>query len=544
MKRVFPEFILYCLLLLLNTLTAVVYNITNEIPLMIPIRLGTALINGAGISLFITLFIHYTYKFFKIKLAPFFIILFWLILIIECFLLLNFYTLITPSIIMVTLETNASEGSEFFASYFNLRTWMLFLLIFISSGFIFYFYPRIKVIQMPLLFKKKSFLLSVCCMILLSYTGLTYYVTQVRQMTSYQMLTGIERIWHSTKNALYDRQEYQKHIKLVQQSSPYLTANTSDIPYIAVILGESLSKWHMNAYGYPLPTTPNLNKRIANKETYIFDSICTPRTVTSEAIRQIMTFYTDQSTQPWYKYHTLPAIMKEAGYYTCWLSNQDSFTAGDNNSTAGIASTSSVVEFSHPRHASEERYGYFDGDLLPLLEKHINNNKTKKFICLHLMGSHRRYTNRYPLEFSKFKISDIERNIGDEIKRTIAEYDNAVLYNDYVCEEVIRLLEKKDAIVFCFPDHGEEVYDTRNMCGHTLDNPSAPMKEIPFWIWTSRVFQEKRPLVQKNIQTNRHKTFNTVNFIHTIMHLCGIKTKDYQKKKSLFYKSKHSTNPE
>lgn len=391
---------------------------------------------------------------------------------------------------------------------------------------------------MPALFKKRNVLLSVCCTILLAYIGLSYYVTQVRQMTSYQMLTGIERLWHSTKNTLHDRQEYQKYIKLVQQTPPHLTANTSDIPYIVVILGESLSKWHMNAYGYTLPTTPNLNKRIENGETYIFDSICTPRTITSEAIRQIMTFYTDESTQPWYKYHTLPAIMKEAGYHTCWLSNQDSFTAGDNNSTAGIASTSSVIEFPHQRHASEERYGYFDGDLLPLLEKHINNNEIKKFICLHLMGSHRRYTNRYPLEFSKFEISNIKRNIGNEIKRTIAEYDNTVLYNDYVCEEVIRLLEKKDAIVFCFPDHGEEVYDTRNMCGHTLDNPSAPMKEIPFWIWTSRFFQDKRPLVHENIQTNTHKSFNTADFIHAIMHLSGIQTKDYQEKRSLFYKSK------
>lgn len=59
-------------------------------------------------------------------------------------------------------------------------------------------------------------------------------------------------------------------------------------------------------------------------------------------------------------------------------------------------------------------------------------------------------------------------------------------------------------------------FDTRNMCGHTLEKPSPPMKEIPFWIWTSRIFQENRPLVEEAISTHTNKCFNTTNFIHTI----------------------------
>ncbi len=61
MKQAFPQLILFCLLLFLNTATAVIYNLTNEVPLMIPIRLGTALIHGIGTTLLITLLIHYTY---------------------------------------------------------------------------------------------------------------------------------------------------------------------------------------------------------------------------------------------------------------------------------------------------------------------------------------------------------------------------------------------------------------------------------------------------------------------------------------------------
>ena len=123
--------------------------------------------------------------------------------------------------------------------------------------------------------------------------------------------------------------------------------------------------------------------------------------------------------------------------------------------------------------------------------------------------------------------------MSNEKKRTIAEYDNTVLYNDFVCDEIIKRFQNKDAIVFSFPDHGEEVYDTRNMCGHGLYNPSLPMQEIPFQIWTSDIFKEKHSDIIERMKGARNKPFNTANIIHTVMDICGIQTKDYENKKSL-----------
>ena len=535
MKRIFPELVLFSLFLVLNVATAFFYNWENEIRLMLPIRLGAAFINGMGVSLLMIWGVKCIRKYARIDIAPFLIGLMWILFVVECFLLSKFYTLLTPSVVMVLLETNHSEASEFFASYFDVRTlgWGIFILLLSAWGFC----QRKKILSLPfpVCFQKRIVVWSVCLMILISYIGLTYYVTQIRHMTSYQMLTGIERLYYSFKVALNDRLEYAAYKEMMSKDLPVVTKNRSDIPYVVVILGESLSKWHMGAYGYALPTTPYLDRRIKGGETCRFDSVTTPCTVTSQAIRRIMTFYSDSADKPWFNYYTLPAVMRAAGYYTCWLSNQDSFTNGDNNSTAGIASTSSVVEFAHQRHASEERYGYFDGDLLPLFEKHLAKNDAKKFICLHLMGAHRRYTNRYPVEFSKFGIDDIGKKAGRETKRTISEYDNAVLYNDFVCEEVVRRLVEKDAIVFCFPDHGEEVYDTRNMAGHSLENPSAPMQNIPFWIWTSDRFNANRPGWMQRIGAKKTQPFNTADFIHTVMDICGIETEQYQGARSLFY---------
>lgn len=37
----------------------------------------------------------------------------------------------------------------------------------------------------------------------------------------------------------------------------------------------------------------------------------------------------------------------------------------------------------------------------------------------------------------------------------------------------------KEAIVIYMPDHGEEVYDLKNFNGHSDDNPTKSMLEIP-----------------------------------------------------------------
>ena len=544
MKQQNKLFSLYIILFVLNTLTAIVYNLFNETLTLIPMRVGVALINGAGFTLITTFIIHLIQKYTRIYLGIPLLMLTAFVFLIESFLLLNFYSLVTPSIILVMLETNPDETSEFFHTYFNRPTWILLGCIAIAIGLCVRYRKQIVGIHLPGFLTSKNRLHILCFTILAVYVGLVYYVTQVRHMTSYQMLTGVERIWHSTRNTLKDRAEQLKYMELIKKEPPHVSAQsdtTRTIPYVVIILNESISKWHMNAYGYPRLTTPLLNERIKNGETTLFQQVQTPRAITAEAIRQIRTFHDESDAKEWYQCYTLPAIMKAAGYYTSWISNQDSFTRGGENSTHSIATTSDTVLFTHQRHASEERFGYFDEDLLPLLDRQLERSKQANFICLHLMGAHQRYTNRYPSAFSQFGIDEGRTDLTYAQKMTVAEYDNCILYSDYVCNEVVRRFEEKEAIVVCFPDHGEEVYDTRHMSGHNAYNPSDPMKKIPFWIWTSRLFQAKRGDMATRIRQSDRNSFNTSHLIHTIMDLCGLQSPEYEEKKSLFYASSDPT---
>lgn len=528
--------IIYILLLISNILTAIIYNLLNETIGLIPMRISLTFINGIGFTVLTILCTSLIQRFLKINLNTPLLTINIFISIIECFLLANFYTLITPSTFFVLLGTNSEEAKEFIHSYSTIYTWMLIATAIFATVYGRKFIKKNIIIQVPHPLNNKWFKFSFIISTLMAYLGLTYYAQNIRHMPSYQILTGIERVWHSIMITHRDIQQYQEYLHLPQQSpSITLTKNEADIPYVILILGESASKLHMESYGYPLKTTPLLSKRIQQQEIVLFYNVETPHAVTHEAIPEIMTFHCKGDKMKWYQYPTLPQIMKSAHYYTIWISNQDSFTFGNNNTTASIANTADSTIFTHQRHASEETYGFFDEAILPVLHRQLKSIHQKLCICIHLMGSHHRYTNRYPSSFNVFKPSS-KIQISDYNKqKTISEYDNTILYTDFVCNEIVKSFEDKDALIIYLSDHGEEVYDTRNMCGHSSDNPTSPMLQVPLWIWTSKTFKEKRPLLQQRIERSAHNIFNTTNTVFTIMDICNLESQEFDRSKSLIY---------
>ena len=61
--------------------------------------------------------------------------------------------------------------------------------------------------------------------------------------------------------------------------------------------------------------------------------------------------------------------------------------------------------------------------------------------------------------------------------------------------------------------------------------------EIPFIVWCSERFKEKHFEKYKSIQNAKHKPFMTDDLIHTILDLCDIESKDYDKKEVYLIKT-------
>ena len=286
-------------------------------------------------------------------------------------------------------------------------------------------------------------------------------------------------------------------------------------------------------YGYPLETTPKMDKMAKNNELYVFKDVISPHAYTIGSLREVFTFHNYEAINKWYECNNLFDIMKKAGYKTYWLSNQE--TSGQwANVALAYANRCDYKKFTGIRQSYEKSYRA-DGELLPLLYEAMNNNSDKNFYVLHLMGCHGEYENRYTPDFAKF--SDVDETKGiiktQEAKTKRAQYDNAILYNDTIVTQVMEAFKDKDAIVIYMPDHGEEVYDLKNFNGHSDDNPTKSMLEIPFVIYTTETFKQKYPLVDAQIRASVDKKYMTDDLIHTILDITGIKTPEFQETRSI-----------
>lgn len=326
-----------------------------------------------------------------------------------------------------------------------------------------------------------------------------------------------------------------------------LTRNGSTIPYFVFILGESTTSKNMSLYGYPLPTTPKLIHRKEHDNLYVFTDVTSPHAGTSPVMEKLFTFYSleKQAQNPnaaWYTYTSLFNILRQAGYKTVWLSNQEPFGVwgrpGRLYSAQVDVSRFTMVRASRTTFSSEIRS--YDEKLLPLLDEELTQSTGKNFYVIHLLGTHIDYSKRYPAEFAKFTAKDEEglSRLTDtsEIKKQIrAEYDNAVLYNDFIVDEIIKRFENKNAIIIYISDHGQEVFDTIDFRGHSEgDNQTRAMIEIPMIIWVSPEFRVKYPEICSKIAASVNKKFITDEMIHVILGIMDIETQDYDASKGVF----------
>lgn len=308
------------------------------------------------------------------------------------------------------------------------------------------------------------------------------------------------------------------------------------VPYVVFILGESTTRTHMNAYGYSLPTTPFLNERIKKNEVALFDDTIACANWTSLAMSMIFTgLEKNNNKTKWYEHMNLIDILNLADYETIWISNQEPVGV-NGNFDRNFAARSDKSKFLRISGGSAGNIipSLHDGEILPVLDDFLQKSKaSKQFYLLHLYGAHTAFHNRYPKNFEKFLPND-EPGKSNEEKKLRAEYDNAVLYGDYVVDEIYKRFENKNAIVFFLSDHGMDLFETGNIASHTFDaKRSRLMIEIPFIIWTSQAFQKKYPEVWQRIKKSVHRPYRTDYFLHTLLDAIDIKHDAYQEKFSV-----------
>ena len=131
-----------------------------------------------------------------------------------------------------------------------------------------------------------------------------------------------------------------------------------------------------------------------------------------------------------------------------------------------------------------------------------------------------------------------------EEKRTVmAEYDDALYYNDYIVSSIIDKFRDSETLVIYLPDHGEAVYDDGGFNGHIEENPSRHMIEVPMVIWASDSFKDKYPDKWKRIMVAVNRPYMTDDMIHTVLDLTDIRTEDYDPTRSIVNDMFNSQRP-
>lgn len=525
LQRIFDEHFMFIMILfIINSLTTA-WSLFDEDK--IDVAIGYIFSVWLG-SLIITCLIDLLPKRFLQKIVKAVLVIpIGLIFIGEFFTMYCYKALIGTGIINSALETNMREATEFFSMYIGFSG-VVSVIVLIALIVGLYKYNPLKKITL----KQKTKSGIVCTLMVLS----VFYT--IRMFTVYtdfiwdDEVLPVQRVYASTSVAVRNMQAYRELSSQVN-SKVELTENKSEIKNIVFILGESTNRNHMHLYGYYLPNTPNLDALNEKGEISVFRDVVSPHSTTIAVLSKLFTFCNRESDQEWYHYNNLIDVMNAAGYKTYWLSNQE--TSGVWGNVAQIyAAHSDVSAFTRIRDSRED-YGIVDGELFPLIDDAIaNRSEDKNFYVVHLMGGHGLYYNRFPYSFSKFSKDDINLPITDGKKEIVAQYDNALYYNDYIVSSIIDKFRDSETLVIYVPDHGEAVYDEgEDMSGHIEENPTHHMIEIPVIMWASEKFRAKYPEKWEQIKKAADRPYMTDDMIHTVMDLADIKTAEFDPTRSI-----------
>lgn len=445
---------------------------------------------------------------------------------IDFFTLYNYHTILDEGMFQIIFETNPQEVKEYLQTQWGNIAWIFLTAV---GGIYALRWLSVRITDRS----GEPKILTGCSLfvfLLFAVTGIHTVWADPAEAKDFPKCISLDRIAHIVPAAYEEIGAAQAVYQDFDEKPVILTKNESTIPYVVFILGESTSRHHMQLYGYPLPDTPYLMERQQAGELQVFQDVISPHAGTMAVCKTLFTFYDNDAPGDWYNYLDLFDVLKQAGYHTAWLSNQES--SGFYGSIARVYANRCdegrfTMQSSHTIDLSDRP----DEQVLPLLDRALQTPAEKNFYVVHLMGTHEDFKRRYPVAYQHFQASDETGSKEDE-RQVRAEYDNAILYNDWIVNEIIRRFEDKNAMVIYISDHAEEVYDYRSICGHG-DELSSWQREIPMVIWTSGKCRTAYPELLQRIERAKGRPYMTDDMIYMLLDLLQIETPEYKPEKSI-----------
>ena len=440
----------------------------------------------------------------------------------------------SQSVIFIMFESNVSEAGEYMTQYF---AWWMVLGFLAHTAMAIFLWSRLRPVYMP---RPRAWVVSFLLLFaIIGYplikqlarhdelrAGLESFETRIEPAVPWQMLVAYRRYGEqlSSMQGMLDSSSKITPLSNLKDQQANLPAT------MVLVIGESTNRQRMSLYGYPRETTPNLDQ--LKDQLQVFDNVITPRPYTIEALQQVLTFANEENPDLYLKTPSIVSVMKQAGYKTYWITNQQTMTKRNTMLTTFSEQTDEQVYLNNNRNQNAAQY---DGDVLEPFSKVLADAAPRKFIVIHLLGTHMSYQYRYPPAFDKFTDRQgVPAGVSDAQVPIYNTYDNAVLYNDFVVSSLIKDFAKTDpnGFLLYLSDHGEDVYDGPNhdVLGRNEAKPTAPMYTVPFLVYAS---QKWRQTHNWDFTSIKSRPFSSSSLIHTWAQLAGLSFDELDGTKSL-----------
>ena len=444
----------------------------------------------------------------------------------------------SQSVIFIMFESNPAEAREYFSQYF---VWWMVPALVIYSAIAWLLWRQVR----PIHLSRRAAWIAVALIaialfaypqikninrgVLSSAMAAETIQKRMEPAVPWQMLVG----YMQYQEQLAGMQELLDQNRKLPPIMNLVEANAEQPKTLVLVIGESTNRQHMSLYGYPRQTTPKLDA-LRNQLT-VFNKVIGPRPYTIEVLQQVLTFADQENPDLYLTTPSLMNIMKQAGYKTFWITNQQTMTKRNTMLTNFSQQTDEQFYLNNSRDQNSRSY---DENVIEPFQKVLADPAEKKLIIVHLLGTHMKYEYRYPPEFARFndRAGLADWATPDQIP-VINNYDNAVLYNDEVVANLISSFSatNPNGLLVYFSDHGEDVFDSpgHKILGRNEGRPTEPMYAVPFFTWESESWKKQHP---RDLRKFADRPYQTSHFIHTWADLAGLRFEGFDSTKSLVSK--------
>ncbi len=278
------------------------------------------------------------------------------------------------------------------------------------------------------------------------------------------------------------------------------------------VIGEASRAMNWQLYGYERETTPGL---MQIEDLIIYRNVLTQSNTTHKSVPLFLSSVATHEHEALYRRKGLPALFREAGFETWFISNQSPQGAMIDNLSQDAEH---VCYLEDPRH---------DMQLLDQLKQVVAGSQSEKlFVILHCYGSHFSYHQRYPRSEAFFLPDDDVAIRADHAEELRNAYDNSIRYTDRVLTATVDYLRSltdcTSALLYC-SDHGEDLYDDdRGRFLHASPTTTAYQLYVASFAWFSERYRAAWPEKVATAATLVDAPATTHSMYHTIADIASV----------------------